>query len=171
MSGGPPQEEFCEFLFGPRENADGTTPAGAEERRRQLAVVKNAEALAKKHGLELRAETIRPEASAVPNSRAAEIKAIADVIMPAADERVRNEFERVSVKLPDGTHMTRTRVTMGVLDRLGEAIHGLMNPGWPGELAKKGVRVWMRVGRWFRAGAEVTSDGSEEDTEDEVGAG
>jgi hypothetical protein len=149
-------EEFNEFLFGPKDNPDGTTPMGDEERRRQQAIVLHAQALAQKHGIEIEATTVRPLDPVAPTQRAAEIKAIADAIMPQADEGVRTSFERSKVTLPDGSTLTLTRLQMGCLDSLAEAIKSLSPASLRGKL-----RMCFRVGKLVKVDAEASLSDSD----------
>ncbi|MCA9304397.1 MAG: hypothetical protein KC996_09770 [Phycisphaerales bacterium] len=149
-------EEFNEFLFGPRDREDGTTPVGPEERRRQAALKYHAERLAKKHGIEIEDAFLRPIESTVPTNRAHDIKEIADQLMPEADRGAKTRMDYASAELSDGTKIKRFRFDMAFLDNLSDAVKDLATIEWPGKLASKGLRLSLRIGRFVSFKAEVS---------------
>lgn len=153
--------EIIEHLLGANDRADGTTPIGDEEVRRQRALQLRALLIAEKYGLKIEDVGQRATEPARSTPTAAQIKSLAAVTMPQADAQVRTKFERIDVKLADGTRATRTTIELGVLDQLGKSLGTVAEA--PGKLlswAGRGIcTIGIKVGKFFRADAKVDAVG------------
>lgn len=168
---GPP-EEFSEFLFGPKDREDGTSPTDEDERRRLEKLRWEVQRAAEEAGIEVVEKGSHPPEPVGDTGRSADIAQLANTLMPKEDERVRNTLERIKITAPDGSKIELTRIRLEVFDQLGRAVKTLAKaPDKAIEIAKvivgARIRLGVHVGKLFKAEASVGGDEPEELVEQE----
>lgn len=150
--------EFNEFLLGPKDNDDGSTPCDPEEIRRLKAIAYHAQKRMRELGLDGEPAE-HPSEPTVPTTRARDIREIADKAMSDADERVRTRIEHAKIKSPDGWQVSRTSIHLGALDDLTAAVKGLAGSAVGTLVAsiRGTAKVCVRFGGWFKADATATA--------------
>ncbi|MGD1914927.1 MAG: hypothetical protein ACFCBV_01895 [Phycisphaerales bacterium] len=170
--GDPPRDdaepgEFNEFRLGPKDNADGTSPADAEEIRRLKSIEYHLRRRLEELGLDAKAAEHPPEPT-TPTTRSRDIRQIADRVMPEADERVRTRIDRAKIESPDGWKASRTQIHLGALDDLSTAVKQLADSATDTLIAsiRGSAKVCVRFGRWFKVDATASVGGEAADRDD-----
>ncbi|UYV13297.1 MAG: hypothetical protein NCW75_03190 [Phycisphaera sp.] len=154
----PSDGEFNEFLLGPKDNDDGSTPSDPDEIRRLKAIAYHAQKRMRELGLDGEPAEHPPEPT-VPTTRARDIREIADKAMSDADDRVRTRIEHIKIKSPDGWQVSRLSVHAGALDDLTAAVKDLAGSAVGTLVAsiRGTAKVCIRFGGWFKADATATA--------------
>ncbi len=173
-SGDPPRDdaepgEFSEFRLGPKDNADGTSPADAEEIRRLKSIEYHLKRRLEELGLDAGAAEHPPEPT-TPTTRSRDIREIADRMMPEADERVRTRIDRAKIESPDGWKASRTQIHLGALDDLFEAVKMIAGSARDTIVSRiRGTaRICIRFGKWFKSDAVASVGSQAPDHKDEL---
>jgi len=164
-------EEFNEFLFGPKNDADGREPTDDEEKRRLQRLRDRIEQAARESGLEITIKGDHPPGPTQTTERSKQIGAIARPMMENEDDQVQTSFRYSKIKSPHGWKYVDIQIRMGAFDDLAKAVKSIARaPDKAVELARvvagSTVRMSVSVGKFIQAKAGV--GGSDEEQDDSL---
>lgn len=148
-------EEFIEFVLGPRDNADGTPAISPEENRRLKSLQYLVKLYAEKYGIPL-GEPEHPAGPITPSNRAAEIKQQANPEMARASAEIKRTKESSKIESPSGLVVEQTRTETHARINLGVSLEGLATFAkavWTGGC--RTIRIGIKVGKWIKAKVTV----------------